>query len=80
MPRAKTTPAPELTLEQRRERRKLRREKQRDNNAHRAAKMRELAQSDACCYATRRLWGQDYEIAYTLATSLIFGRRSKREE
>jgi uncharacterized protein YecE (DUF72 family) len=32
-------PAPELTLEQRREWRKLRREKQRENNAHRAAKM-----------------------------------------
>jgi hypothetical protein len=32
-------PASELTFEQRRERRKFRREKQRENNAHRAAKM-----------------------------------------
>jgi hypothetical protein len=32
-------PAPELTLEQRRERRQLRREKQREANVHRAAKM-----------------------------------------
>jgi hypothetical protein len=40
MPRAaKTTPAPELTLEERRERRQLRREKQREDNVHRAAKM-----------------------------------------
>ena len=40
MPRGtKTTQRPELTLEVRRERRRLRREKQRENNAHRAAKM-----------------------------------------
>ena len=39
MPAAKTTRGPELTLEQRRERRRLRREKQRENNVHRAAKM-----------------------------------------
>jgi uncharacterized protein YecE (DUF72 family) len=40
MPAAtKTTRGPELTLEERRERRRLRREKQRENNAHRAAKM-----------------------------------------
>jgi uncharacterized protein YecE (DUF72 family) len=40
MPRAtKTTPAPELTLEQRRARRQLRREKQREDNVHRAGKM-----------------------------------------
>jgi hypothetical protein len=40
MPRAaKTNPAPELTLEERRERRKLRREKQREDNVHRGAKM-----------------------------------------
>src|SRR3984885_13454334 len=38
-PAAKTTPAPELTLEERRERRQLRRQKQRENNALRAAKM-----------------------------------------
>ena len=35
----KTTPAPELTLEERRERRQLRREKQRQDNVQRAAKM-----------------------------------------
>jgi uncharacterized protein YecE (DUF72 family) len=40
MPRAaKTTPAPEVTLEERSERRRLRREKQREDNVHRAAKM-----------------------------------------
>jgi Protein of unknown function DUF72 len=40
MPRAtKTTPAPELTLEQRRARRQLRQEKQREDNVHRAVKM-----------------------------------------
>jgi uncharacterized protein YecE (DUF72 family) len=40
MPRAtKTTPATELTLEERRERRQLRREKQREDNVQRAAKM-----------------------------------------
>jgi uncharacterized protein YecE (DUF72 family) len=40
MPRAtKTTQSPELTLEERRERRRLRREKQREDNVHRAAKM-----------------------------------------
>ena len=40
MPRAaKTTPAPELTLEERRERQQLRREKRREDNVHRAAKM-----------------------------------------
>jgi uncharacterized protein YecE (DUF72 family) len=40
MPRANTkTRGPELTLEERRERRQLRREKQRENNVHRAAKM-----------------------------------------
>jgi hypothetical protein len=38
-PAAKTTRGPELTLEERRERRRLRREKQRENNVHRAAKM-----------------------------------------
>jgi Protein of unknown function DUF72 len=37
--RIRVRPAPELTLEQRRERRQLRREKQRENNVHRAAKM-----------------------------------------
>ena len=35
----KTTLGPELTLEERRERRRLRREKQREDNVHRAAKM-----------------------------------------
>ncbi len=40
MPRAtKTPPASELTLEERRARRQLRREKQREDNLHRAAKM-----------------------------------------
>jgi hypothetical protein len=39
-PAAKTTRAPELTLEERRERRRLRREKQREDNVHRVAKMR----------------------------------------
>jgi uncharacterized protein YecE (DUF72 family) len=40
MPRAtKTTPATELTLEERRERRQLRREKQREDNVQRAGKM-----------------------------------------
>ena len=38
-PAAKTTRGPELTLEERRERRQLRREKQREDNVHRAAKM-----------------------------------------
>ena len=37
--RIRLRPAPELTLEQRRERRQLRREKQREANVHRAAKM-----------------------------------------
>ena len=36
---AKTSQGPELALEERRERRRLRREKQRENNVHRAAKM-----------------------------------------
>ena len=40
MPRAKTAaPWTELTLEERRERRRLRREKQREDNIKRAAKM-----------------------------------------
>ena len=40
MPRAaKRSPAPELTLEERRERRRIRRQKQRENNVHRAANM-----------------------------------------
>lgn len=40
MPRARTTiPRAELTLEERRERRRLRREKQREDNVKRAAKM-----------------------------------------
>jgi hypothetical protein len=37
--RIRVRPAPELTLDKRRERRQLRREKQRENNVHRAAKM-----------------------------------------
>ena len=38
-PAITTTRGPELTLEERRERRRLRREKQREDNVHRAAKM-----------------------------------------
>ena len=44
MPRAKTAaPWTELTLEERRERRQLRREKQREDNIKRAAKMHTTA-------------------------------------
>jgi hypothetical protein len=39
-----------------------------------------LVQSQAGCYATGRLGGQDYEIAHTLATSLVSRRRSIWEE
>jgi hypothetical protein len=38
-PAITTTRGPELTLEERRERRRLRREKQREDSVHRAAKM-----------------------------------------
>ena len=39
MPRHQNNRGPELTLEERRERRRLRREKQREDNVYRAAKM-----------------------------------------
>ena len=47
MPRAKTAaPWTELTLEERRERRRLRREKQREDNIKRAAKMHTCRRPD----------------------------------